>query len=790
MNESERVGIDITTTYSGKGTEAARRDLRSLDQEVQEVAGQMKQMASASDATNNSWGRQESALNKLDEELESFLTVSDKSYRAQRQLDTGNDLLFRSLNAGLITQEQHDTLLERLSQKYGAAASGAQQLGRASSSTAREMATLGRALATGNLEQAAQTSGVLAVRVGGIGIAGIAAAGGIAAVVGTLALLMAEQERFDRSLNRINAMIGATGREVALTRSEIQALVKDIEQLPGMNRAGALEVVGASGGQGLNEDLFRRITLLANDFAFATGRTAPKAMEELAKAAQGGGKELLKLDENYKILTLDQYQSIQQFIKQGDAVQAAGVFLAAYEARLSGLRGSAMTPLEASVDRLGNAWTGLTERMGSGGGLETAADRLARITKGLSWLIDNAETLGRLTMPGAALSFIFSGSAKGNDEEAEWERRAAAARKRTANEGAERKRLETQGIDHDKAQAEQDDNVRKFLDQKAKEADAKAKQESERRGREALAGHLTGMKFEQDTQAEIDKAVADMQKRLKAREYYENIYGEDITTGKTTEELAAYHKQLLEGIDAQAEIEENLMRLNAGFDEHGKEVKAVGDEYKDLKFAVEGWGRDSSRALAKAALDGKMSFDTLGSAARRFAEDLLAIQIQRSVMDPLLKGATAYLGDLFRGGGSGAPAPEADLTGSYAEMAAMGLPYHTGGIVGDNRPGRSVAPWVFDNAPRYHRGGLVQDEVPIIARRGEEVLTENDPRHRNNAGPRNVRVEIVNQGAPQEVVSAQPKFDAEGMVIQIVTRDLTNGGPIRSAVQSLVKPIR
>jgi hypothetical protein len=56
-------------------------------------------------------------------------------------------------------------------------------------------------------------------------------------------------------------------------------------------------------------------------------------------------------------------------------------------------------------------------------------------------------------------------------------------------------------------------------------------------------------------------------------------------------------------------------------------------------------------------------------------------------------------------------------------------------------------------------------------------------------GAGNIRVEIINQGAPQEVVSAQPSFDIDGMVVQIVTRDLRQGGPIRGSVESLMRPV-
>ncbi|HRP76274.1 MAG TPA: hypothetical protein PLN31_19470, partial [Azoarcus taiwanensis] len=60
----------------------------------------------------------------------------------------------------------------------------------------------------------------------------------------------------------------------------------------------------------------------------------------------------------------------------------------------------------------------------------------------------------------------------------------------------------------------------------------------------------------------------------------------------------------------------------------------------------------------------------------------------------------------------------------------------------------------FAGAPRYHTGGIAglrPGEVPAILKKREEVLTEDDPRHRFNGGregagaapPRNMRFIFV-----------------------------------------------
>jgi hypothetical protein len=91
------------------------------------------------------------------------------------------------------------------------------------------------------------------------------------------------------------------------------------------------------------------------------------------------------------------------------------------------------------------------------------------------------------------------------------------------------------------------------------------------------------------------------------------------------------------------------------------------------------------------------------------------------------------------------------LQGAFAGGGMFGL-FHQGGIVGERPPAvRQADPGLFAHAPRFHGGGLIgwpglrPDEVPIIARRGEEVLTRSDPRHRDNRqeGARTINVSMT-----------------------------------------------
>jgi hypothetical protein len=111
-------------------------------------------------------------------------------------------------------------------------------------------------------------------------------------------------------------------------------------------------------------------------------------------------------------------------------------------------------------------------------------------------------------------------------------------------------------------------------------------------------------------------------------------------------------------------------------------------------------------ALVGFASTGKLELKSLADSV---LADITRMAVRQSITAPiagLLQGA-------FAGGGL--------LGGGF------GL-FHEGGVVGEHPPGARYAdPGIFDQAPRYHSGGLagsglLPDEVPIIARRGELVV--------------------------------------------------------------------
>ena len=158
-------------------------------------------------------------------------------------------------------------------------------------------------------------------------------------------------------------------------------------------------------------------------------------------------------------------------------------------------------------------------------------------------------------------------------------------------------------------------------------------------------------------------------------------------------------------------------------------AKAINEELKNGFVSTFKAGAQAIAGMVtgqKTLADGFMD---VMAAFGQWAADFL-MKIAEMILQQLLLNALqgAFGGASMTGGLGGAMASV--MTGITAAKR------HNGGLAGQG-VGRSYSPLVFANAPRYHTGGIVglqPNEVPAILQRGEEVLTKQDPRHRNNGG--------------------------------------------------------
>lgn len=197
----------------------------------------------------------------------------------------------------------------------------------------------------------------------------------------------------------------------------------------------------------------------------------------------------------------------------------------------------------------------------------------------------------------------------------------------------------------------------------------------------------------------------------------------------------------------QLPILENLTRANADYQrsaEFGAKsalrtyIEDATDAAKQAERAVTGAFKSMEDALTQFVMTGKVDFNSL---ANSIISDLIRIQIQRAITLPLANWAMS----LFTPAASASlPLGSGDLMGVNANIA------HSGGLLGtDGLPSRQVDGAVFAGARRFHTGGLVSGEVPIIARQGEAVFTPGQLRALGGAvagRPQvNVEVNVINR---------------------------------------------
>ena len=221
----------------------------------------------------------------------------------------------------------------------------------------------------------------------------------------------------------------------------------------------------------------------------------------------------------------------------------------------------------------------------------------------------------------------------------------------------------------------------------------------------------------------------------------------------------------------QLPILENLTRANADYQrsaEFGAKsalrtyIEDATNAAKQAESAVTGAFKSMEDALTQFVMTGKVDFNSL---ANSIISDLIRIQIQRAITLPLANWAMS----LFTPAASAAlPLGSGDLMGVNANVV------HSGGLLGtDGLPSRQVDGSVFAGARRFHTGGLVSGEVPIIARQGEAVFTPGQLRALGGAvagRPQvNVEVNVINRASGVETrVEQQQQADGSTRLDVIV----------------------
>lgn len=323
----------------------------------------------------------------------------------------------------------------------------------------------------------------------------------------------------------------------------------------------------------------------------------------------------------------------------------------------------------------------------------------------------------------------------------------------------------------------------RFISQALRRLSAAATDDQRRQVRE-LAGALFE---EQQAQEAARKAEEDRQKVIEK--------GRTLRVQLRTAEEAY-----------KTELEEVNELLRAGAIDHETHARATEEAYDRMLRASREWSAGVRRALrdygdeagnaarqfeevtlsALKALEdawvewartGKLSvadfFATLEEAALRAAYRLLIFKPMESFLEGLI-GSFSF--DFFGSSSLTAPNNGAGLAPQYRSTAFA----HNGGVVGVTPLAhRPVDPAVFENAPRFHSGGLVSGEVPIVAKRGEVIGW---PEQMREAFESEVVVQVIDQrtGGARPEVSNERGPDGR-RIVRVLIRDEVNRGIAQGA---------
>lgn len=209
--------------------------------------------------------------------------------------------------------------------------------------------------------------------------------------------------------------------------------------------------------------------------------------------------------------------------------------------------------------------------------------------------------------------------------------------------------------------------------------------------------------------------------------------------------LAAKYPHLANQI---AEMKNQWLRLGAVQDEWARTFNGAAHD------ALAGFFRD---ATSRAKSFKQSALDAL-NAIRNKMVDLASQHLADAIFKTRDGGGSGLFGGLlnFLGVGSGSSGGNAvgiDVTSSGTYFA------HTGAVIGHSggwrRSGLSFSADQIAAAPRFHRGGLIgQNERLLVGKVGEEVLTEDDPRHVRNGGGMAVQV-VINEAPGARVADVR-----------------------------------
>ena len=327
-------------------------------------------------ATNDELRRGDISLQKAQENIAKYGVILKQSTDAA--IAHGNAVEQRFTQAGTAVSTSLTTAgasTAKFATTTNQASFAVRQLGIQSIDVFQQLAS-GAPIMTTFIQQGGQVGQVMAVSNTSIGavaksIGGMIAAnaGIIAATAGMVGFGLAIYAVASRSVElegqqrALGVAIAGVGRSADLSTGQLQGYITQLKQ-QGVSAADAQAAVTAlARNPSLSSGAIGRIVELGADAAAGSGKSISETFQLLTEASKGSFEGIMKLDEAFNLLTVQQVANIRVMTEHGDKAKAADEAFRLLKDRVTGLAEQGMSPFEKAFLAAGNAWDDFTSKL-------------------------------------------------------------------------------------------------------------------------------------------------------------------------------------------------------------------------------------------------------------------------------------------------------------------------------------------------------------------------------------------------------------------------------------------
>lgn len=648
-------------------------------------------------------------------------------------------------------------------------------------------------------EGAAGKAGIFGQALAGINPVGLAVGATLGAITTTLVSGTMSMAEWEKRLGRTEALLKSTGYAAGLTALELDNLARerDLSTLGDRNEImDSINVMQTF--KSVSGDTFRESIKLAQDMSVVTGQSLTSATTMLGKALEDPIKGLNSMRRVGVSFTETEQEVIKTMAEANDVAGAQSKIMEVLRGQFAGAAEGEAVALLGALDTLSYEWRDLLESMEQTDAAVDGVNALVSVIKDLQFAI--RDTFGEFSLEDqasqleSAIATVKRSMETMRDEAVELPVLDAWIGKSAHLEAAQEKldALESQlhriralqeGKDirdtfviHDKGKAAAASRAKDYmiLDQvekdKAEEDVRKAREkESAAAAKKAAADKVRAEK----------RAASKLESEEKARSKRLARFREQLDEARLGKEYverqrieATYNQMRADGIGA---VEADFWK-GKQMDELTQKMLEDIDQWK-LAFGE--FGTEAEDVFGVFKQEAFSAFSTGDAMLDKF----LSKWMDLALFDPMQNLMFSS------GGGSGFDFMSFGSSLGGSAMDLFSSIFHDGGIVGGPAPARMVPADLFKGAPRFHSGGLIGDEVAIIGKPGEEVLTEDNPRHIRNfqGGGTNVSVpiELVVYKSGKDETTAQSQASPDGMrqIMLAIGNDITQGGPVMQSIE-------